>query len=103
MPFLPPVLEGVGRDSCSNRSRGWTATAVDLTDKKGIKTAKIWEFNKRRSFTKKPFFLVFYTIALVGDIIGILLFSGKADDKSCVITLALIRKEHTLQEQPQKL
>lgn len=92
------MLEGVDRDSCSNRSTGWTATAVHLTDKRGIKTAKIWDSNKIGSFTKKPFFLMFYTIALVVDIIGVLLFSGKADDKSCVITLALIRKEHTLQE-----
>lgn len=97
------MLEGVGRDSCSDRPGGWTATAIDLTDKRGIKIAKIWDSNKRRSFTKKPFFLVFYTTALVVDIAGILLFSGRADDKGCVVTLALIRNEHTLQEQPQKL
>lgn len=62
----------------------------------GINLAKICDSNKRRSFTKNPFFLVLYTTALVVDIVGILLFSGKADDKSCVITLALIRNGHTL-------
>jgi len=62
----------------------------------GINLANTWDSNKRRSFTKNPFFfsLVLYTSAL--DIVGILLFSGKADDKSCVITLALIRNGHAL-------
>lgn len=90
------MLEGVGRDSCSDRLRGWTALAAELADTQGINLAKIWDSNKRRSFTKNPFFLVLYTTALVVDIVGILLFSGKADDKSCVITLALIRNGHTL-------
>lgn len=61
----------------------------------GINLAKIQDSNKRRSFTKNPFFLALYTTALVVDIVGILLFSQKADDKSCVITLALIRNGHT--------
>ena len=90
------MLEIVGRDSCSDRLRGWTALAADLSDMQGINLAKIWDSNTRRSFTKNPFFLMLYTSALVVDIVGILLFSGKADDKSCVITLVLIRNGHTL-------
>lgn len=90
------MLEGIVRDSCLERLKGWTALAADLTDMQGIHLAKIWDYNKRRSFTKNTFFffLVLYTGAL--DIVGTLLFSGKADDKSCVITSALIRNGHTL-------
>lgn len=90
------MLERVGRDSCSDRRRGWAELATDLTDMQGINPAKIRDSNKRRSFTKKPLFLVLYATASLVDIVGILLFSGEADDKSCVITLALIRNGHTL-------
>lgn len=62
----------------------------------GINLAKTWDSNKRTSFTKNPFFLGLYNTALVVDIVGLLLFSRKADDKICVITLALIRNRHTL-------
>lgn len=90
------MLEKVGRDSGSDRLRGWSALAADLTDMQGINLAKIWDSNKRTSFTKNSFFLVLYTAAVVVDIVGRLLFSGKADDESRVITLALIRNGHTL-------
>lgn len=91
------MLEGVVRGSCLDRLKGWTALRADLTDTLDINLGNTWDSNKSRSFTKNPFFffsLVLYTSAL--DIVGILLFPGKADDKSCVITLALIRNGHAL-------